>query len=176
MFKARFSKFRTFLIFVLIIGGALIYQHWIYSEQIILIDGKAAQVIDGDSFRSGGEEFRIYGIDAPEYRQNCKDETGADWSCGQAARNGLDKILRDEDHSCVVRTRDRFGRLVVLCTSETGADLSAMLVSDGLAVSGQSFDETIYATDERNAQKAKRGIWRGKFIHPGVWRAQNPRS
>ncbi len=175
MFKARFPKFRSLMIFALIIGAALFYQQWIYSEEAILINGKSVQVIDGDSFKSGEEEFRIYGIDAPEYRQNCIDETGADWPCGKVARNGLDEILRKEDHRCTVRTRDRFGRLVVLCASEAGADLSAMLVSDGLAVSGQNFDETIYATDERDAQKAKRGIWRGKFVRPDIWRAQNPR-
>lgn len=176
MFKARFPKLRAFLIFALIIGAALAYQRWIYSEEIIRIDGKAAQVIDGDSFKVGEEEFRIYGIDAPEYRQMCKDKAGADWQCGKLARNGLDRILRKKNHACEIRARDRFGRAVVLCTSETGDDLSAALVMAGLAVSGQNFDETIYATDERAAQKAKRGIWQGDFVQPDIWRAQNPRN
>jgi len=176
MFKARFPKLRAFLIFLIAIGGALAYQHWFFSEEIIRINGQTAQVIDGDSFRVGDEEFRIYGIDAPEYRQICKDEKGLDWPCGKDARSGLDRQLRKEDHDCAVHARDQFGRIVVKCTSKTGLDLSASLVSAGLAVSGAYFDQVSYAKDERDAQKAKRGIWRGKFVRPEKWREQNPRN
>ncbi len=176
MFKARFPKFQAFLIFILIIGAAWAYQRWTYEEEIITINGKAVQVIDGDSFKVGEEEFRIYGVDAPEYRQTCKDEKGTDWPCGKVARSGLDRVLRKEGHECAVRARDQFGRVVVLCTSETGQDLSGLLVAAGLAASGAHYDEVIYAKDERDAQKARRGIWRGEFIRPDIWREQNPRN
>ena len=36
----------------------------------------AAEAIDGDSLRLAGEELRLEGIDAPEYRQTCRDKTG----------------------------------------------------------------------------------------------------
>ncbi|GAB5489613.1 MAG: hypothetical protein Pars2KO_31830 [Parasphingorhabdus sp.] len=176
MLKSRIPTYRSFLIFILIVVAAFVYRQWIYEEEIVLINGNVAQAIDGDSFRIGKEEFRIYGVDAPEYRQTCKDETGAKWSCGKVARNWLDKVLREEDHSCVVRARDQFGRLVVLCKSEAGADLSAKLVAAGLAVSGTNFDEIIYSIQEGEAQKSKRGIWKGEFSQPSIWRAENPRN
>ena len=176
MFKAQFPKLRAFVVFALIIGATFAYRQWTLTEDIIQIDGKAVQVVDGDSFKSDGEEFRIYGIDAPEYRQICKDEEGVDWPCGKVARSGLENILRQESYNCAVRTRDQFGRLVVLCTSNIGSDLSAQLVGAGLAISGQNFDEILYATDELDAKKAKKGIWQGKFTRPNLWREQNPRS
>ncbi len=176
MFRGRFPILRTFLIFASIIAVTWAYQHWFNDEVLIRVNGGVARVIDGDSFKVGEEEFRIYGVDAPEYRQMCKDEDGADWACGKTSRTGLDRILRNQDHNCTVHASDRFGRNVVLCTSETGQDLSAVLVTSGLALSGQHFDEIIYANDEGKAQKAKRGIWRGEFMRPDAWRAQNPRN
>ena len=176
MGRKIFRNLKFFLIFLLIIGGSWFVQQWLFEEEIISINGRAAKVIDGDSFKAGEEEFRIYGIDAPEYRQTCKNEKGADWPCGKAARSGLDRILRREDHDCAVHARDQFGRVVVKCTSKTGQDLSALLVANGLAASGAHFDEVIYAKDERDAQKARRGIWRGDFLRPDIWREQNPRN
>lgn len=176
MFDARYSKVRAFLMFGLIIGAAWLFQQCFSKDETILVNGQNAQVIDGDSFKIGSEDFRIYGVDAPEYRQNCKNEKGADWPCGRFARSGLERLLREEDHNCIVHARDQFGRAIVLCTSETGKDLSTKLVAEGLAVSGQNYDEVIYATDERGAQKSKRGIWQGEFIRPEIWRTQNPRN
>lgn len=176
MFSARFSTISSFLGFAVIIGAAIAYQQWIFTEDIIQINGKAVQVIDGDSFKSGEEEFRIYGIDAPEYLQMCKDSKRLDWACGKVARSELERILREADYRCTVKTRDQFGRLVITCESERGGDLAGRLVRAGLALSGQSFDEVIYANDQRIARNAKRGIWQGDFMRPELWRAQNPRN
>lgn len=175
MAKKRFSGFRNYLVFGLIIAAALAYRQWIYEEEAILVDGNKTQIIDGDSFRIGTQEFRIYGVDAPEYRQSCKNAKGVSWACGRTSRRALEEILRKEEHNCIVRARDRFSRLIVKCRSEAGKDLGAKLVSEGFAISGQNFDETVYATDERRAQQSSRGIWQGEFVRPDVWRAQNPR-
>ena len=35
-----------------------------------------AQAIDGDSIRLLGEELRLQGLDAPEFRQTCRDDAG----------------------------------------------------------------------------------------------------
>jgi len=177
MGRKLFRNLKFLTLFLLVLGGGWVLQQWTYEEEFIRINGKAAQVIDGDSFKSGNEEFRLYGIDAPEYQQTCNDQKGSIWPCGKAARGGLDSLLRKEEHSCAIRTRDQFGRLVVLCMGkETGQDLGATLVASGLAVSGQNFEEVIYGAEEREAQKTKRGIWRGKFVRPDIWRSQNPRS
>jgi len=176
MTRNRFKKFKTFAVIATIIAGSWALQRWAYSEEIVRIDGKQAQAIDGDSFRIGDTEFRIYGIDAPEYRQNCVDDAGKNWPCGKSARTGLEAILRGAKFSCEVRARDQYGRAVVICRDPQERDLGSLLVEQGLAVSGHVFDESIYAVDEAQAKKAKRGIWRGTFIRPDIWRAQNPRK
>ena len=51
--------------------------------------GLKVTVIDGDSFRSGNETYRLVDIDTPELRQTCKDAKGTTWSCGIAARDRL---------------------------------------------------------------------------------------
>src|SRR5438876_2373798 len=50
-----------------------------------------AQVIDGDSIRVAGIEIRLYGIDAPEFRQTCM-RAGHPWAWGarrRASRNSF---------------------------------------------------------------------------------------
>lgn len=36
-----------------------------------------ARIVDGDSIEVGGTKIRLYGIDAPELDQSCKDRVGA---------------------------------------------------------------------------------------------------
>jgi endonuclease YncB( thermonuclease family) len=43
---------------------------------------------DGDSFVFGGQDIRLWGIDAPEYDQICQ-RSGRDYDCGRAARDYL---------------------------------------------------------------------------------------
>ena len=47
-----------------------------------------ARAVDGDTLEVGGEEVRLYGIDAPELHQTCRrgDE---EWSCGAIAARQL---------------------------------------------------------------------------------------
>ena len=45
---------------------------------LLTIETGPVRVIDGDSLRRGDAEIRLSGIDAPEYRQSCKDEKGLD--------------------------------------------------------------------------------------------------
>ena len=161
---------------LLIIGTAWLFQTWIYEDDTICVDGKRAMVIDGDSFKVGDQEHRLYGIDAPEYRQTCSDPSGKIWDCGKYARTGLETQLRRHILSCTVHTRDRFGRIVVTCFTTDQLDLGAILVDQGFAVSGHYFDVFHYSKEEATARSAKRGIWRGPFTAPAVWRKENPRN
>src|SRR5262245_40429096 len=60
-----------------------------------IITGKA-RAKDGDSvligIGKGTIEVRLYGIDAPEEGQECKDRTGKPWPCGAAARKALAEL------------------------------------------------------------------------------------
>ena len=51
-----------------------------------------ARVVDGDSLEIGGQRIRLYGIDAPEGRQHCRDAQGQDYACGREAARALDTL------------------------------------------------------------------------------------
>ena len=51
------------------------------TENNFEVTGKA-QIIDGDSILINQYEIRLYDIDAPEYKQNCKDKNKKKYKCG----------------------------------------------------------------------------------------------
>lgn len=42
----------------------------------------APRVVDGDTLEFGSERVRLFGVDAPESKQSCKDRGGKDFPCG----------------------------------------------------------------------------------------------
>jgi endonuclease YncB( thermonuclease family) len=48
-----------------------------------------ASVVDGDSLESHGIRVGLFGIDAPEHDQLCRDRRGDRYRCGQVATNAL---------------------------------------------------------------------------------------
>jgi endonuclease YncB( thermonuclease family) len=47
------------------------------------------RVVDGDSLELAGHRVRLFGIDAPESRQDCRDARGRFYACGREARDAL---------------------------------------------------------------------------------------
>jgi endonuclease YncB( thermonuclease family) len=165
---------------------------WALSDTLFppeVINAPNAKVRDGDTLSLNGhtqelkEEkiFRLYGIDAPEYRQMCKDANGKDWPCGKAARAQLEAFVLSGSIKCIPQAQDRYGRSVARCSSATVPDLSHAMVHAGLAVSPEaSAPERIgsnpYADAQDQARTAKRGIWQGAFVMPDQYRSTNPRT
>ena len=75
---------------------------------VLTIDDGPVKVIDGDSLRRDNIEIRLAGIDAPEYRQTCKDESGNDWPCGREAMRALKQMIGGGDVACEIRDTDRY--------------------------------------------------------------------
>lgn len=122
-----------------------------------------ATVIDGDSFRIGGREVRLVGIDAPEGRQTCERD-GRTWNCGEDSSRQLQRLIGGQKVSCRSVERDKHGRYLGTCETE-GRTLNAGMVESGYAVSyGGYYDE------ERAAKAARRGLWSGTFQMPRAWR------
>jgi endonuclease YncB( thermonuclease family) len=88
-----------------------------------------ASVIDGDTLEIHGQRIRLYGIDAPESDQLCK-ENGQRYRCGQKAALALSGFIGRRTVSCRQRDTDHYGRAVALC-SVAGQDLGGWLVSNG---------------------------------------------
>jgi endonuclease YncB( thermonuclease family) len=136
-------------------------------NQVTVAPGNV-DVIDGDSFRRGKDEVRLYGIDSPEYRQTCRDDIGRGWDCGKEAARALRNLVAGHMVACTGLDVDRYGRLVSRC--EVGdLVLNAEMVRLGWAIA-YTRHGTLYLKEEKEARRARRGIWRGTFDLPEDWR------
>jgi endonuclease YncB( thermonuclease family) len=131
----------------------------------------ARQGHDGDTFVVAGQLARLHGIDVPELDQPFWWR-GEQVLCGMMALAALEALTAGVELRCETVERDRHGRLVAKVFSPNGVDVSGRLVSAGWALA-----YTRYATDyvdaEDEARMAKRGMWRGSFVMPWVWRASS---
>jgi len=128
-----------------------------------------AQAIDGDSVRLLGEELRLEGIDAPEYRQNCMARDGRSVACGREARRALQAMLARGVTHCEIGKADRYGRGLARCR-QGDTDINAIMVREGHAVSYGA-----YRAEEDEARAAGRGIWAMQFERPEAWRRSQSR-
>ena len=150
---------------VVVALAALAAAGWLVRRERADIIG-SAQVIDGDSLVVAGVEIRLYGIDAPEYRQYCF-RRGRPWPCGIEATRTLRALIASRPVACRAREEDRYGRTVASC-SVAGSDLGAAMVAGGHAVAYGA-----YQLEELAARNAGRGIWSSRFETPAAWRAKH---
>jgi endonuclease YncB( thermonuclease family) len=134
----------------------------------------AARIIDGDSLEVGGVRIRIFGIDAPEYRQQCRNARGESYACGREARRALDRLIGGRIVTCTPVSHDRYERDVAAC-AVIGRDLGDAMVRAGHAVDYARHSGGRYAAAEQEARAAKRGIWAGEFEMPEAWRRREAR-
>jgi endonuclease YncB( thermonuclease family) len=132
--------------------------------------GHTYQAIDGDSFKAGNIEIRLYGIDAPEYRQTCSDK-GKQQPCGRLALDALSKLIRNKDINCKIMDRDRYRRQVSIC-KDGSLEINREMVRLGWAVAYRK-NALDYVSAEREAKTAGRGIWAWSFEMPEDYRSRN---
>ena len=177
MKPAKFIKTKNIFKLLLIAAGIGVYAWTEFGSQVqtpfnasSTISGRAS-VIDGDTIEIQGQRIRLYGIDAPESRQTCRDGNGRDYRCGQRATSALSNKIGGQTVSCDQKDIDRYGRIVAVCRVG-GEDLNGWLVSEGLAIAYRYYSMD-YVSMEDAARTAKRGLWAGSFIEPWEWRKQN---
>lgn len=156
MFRPRFLSAAAFLAFALLVLGFLSRP----PENAIT---GPAHVIDGDSLTVAGQEMRLKGLDAPEFRQMCREDT-RDIPCGRRATAAMKRLVERGPVYCYGAERDRYNRLLVLCRVN-GVDIGREMVLAGHAV-----DYGLYAEEEREARKMQRGLWAGTFERPEDYR------
>jgi endonuclease YncB( thermonuclease family) len=152
---------------------------WAFADDLFppeRVTADTATVRDGDTLIVAGKTYRLYGIDAPEYRQTCTDKAGLDWPCGKAARLQLATHVASGSIVCEPRAEDLYGRKVAKCASATVPDLAAAMVEAGLAISPAERGTAAYDEQQDSARAAARGIWQGQFTTPAEWREDNPRK
>ena len=72
-------------------------------------------VTDGDTIRKGNLKIRLHGIDAPEYKQKCKNSEGQFYACGIKSSDFLKSVINTNDVYCKGKNTDRYGRLIAIC-------------------------------------------------------------
>jgi len=120
------------------------------------------------------QRLRLFGVDAFESGQMCKDNAGKPWPCGLVATRRLAALAARPGFACNVDSEfiDRHAREFAVCTVD-GKDVGGTLVSEGLAFYyGRGLQ---YLPLEAEARKEKRGAWAGGFVRPQFWR-QGARS
>ncbi|MBX9757575.1 MAG: thermonuclease family protein [Beijerinckiaceae bacterium] len=131
-----------------------------------------AVVVDGDTIRVGGESVRFNGVDAPESRQTCTNESGASYRCGATAAQALDEYLAaSRPVRCTFLYRDQYRRVVGDCFRADGGNVAEWLVRNGHALDWPRYSKGRYAAQQSAAERAKVGMWRGAFQNPWDWRA-----
>lgn len=124
------------------------------------------KVVDGDSLEKGNVRIRLLDIDAPELFQDCYDENDKKYACGEMAMSVLQKFV-DELSDCEASGEDRYKRLLMECFTNAGDSINREMVEQGWAV---AYGER-YQMEEQTARLNKRGIWRGRFMRPELYRA-----
>lgn len=95
-----------------------------------MADPWAASIVDGDTFRYGGEKYRIADIDTPEVDGRCAHES----ELAARATDRMEALLHQgpfELHG-VDRDEDQYGRKLRVVT-RGGRSLGDQLVAEGLA-------------------------------------------
>jgi endonuclease YncB( thermonuclease family) len=129
-----------------------------------------ASIIDGDTLEIHGTRIRLWGIDAPESDQLCRNEESEHYRCGQKAANELDAFVARRTVQCVEVDRDQYKRAVAVCTA-ADIDLADWMVRSGLALDWPKYSKGDYAAAQNEAKHAERGIWSGSFAEPWRYRA-----
>ena len=154
------KNFMKKMIFAMCVFGAVLAK----TEN--LFAGEKYKVVDGDSLEYGYLRIRLIDIDAPELFQMCYDENNIKYKCGKKATAKLKEFM-DNVEKCKEVGVDRYKRKLMECFDRNGISINQKMVVNGWAVSyGNRFKE-----EEKVAKKQNKGIWKGRFMRPELYRA-----
>lgn len=145
-------------------------------DRYSVYDGDTLQVVRGHCMLTHfrlpcvPQRLRLFGVDAFERTQTCKDAAGQEWACGAVATKRLQELVDTPDFGCQVDDEfvDRHAREFAVCLA-SGHDVGTILVAEGLAFAYGR--RTSYVAIENEAKAAHRGAWAGSFIRPQYFRA-----
>lgn len=117
---------------------------------------KVISITDGDTFKGLTKEekieikYRIYGIDAPEKKQDF----------GAKSKDYLAELIAGKTVGIKTDSQDGYGRYIVWVYTPDGKDVSAEMLKAGMAWHYKEYDSSeLYETLEIKAKKKKTGLW-----------------
>lgn len=155
----------TFLTILCLLGKPLVAADC----GVRTMDAEAAisRVVDGDTIHlQDGSSLRFIGINTPEIDY----ESGQSQPFSEAARDYLSQRFKADKHISIIygkQSEDRYGRRLAHLFFTNGESVQRSLLLAGLAVwivvpPNTKFKDC-YGLAERQARRAKRGLWGGTF-------------
>lgn len=143
--------------------------------------GGEDSVYDGDTFTLGEVSLRLWGVDAPELHQRCRQPDGGWEECGETARIQLRSLITNELVQCD-RTpslnsgrTETFGRPLVKCRVIGGiGDISGEMIRLGYAIPYENNAE--YGYHDEAGEGAGQNLMASCSLQPDVWRSRDGRS
>ncbi len=129
----------------------------------------AQTITDGDTIKLDGTIYRLWGIDAPESKQDCPDG----WPAGRLATTRLLALIQGKTVVCEKKDTDRYGRTVAVCRA-SGEDLGAIMVREGMAWAFVRYSRD-YVSQEATAQAERLGVHGHDCTPAWEWRTQQRR-
>ncbi len=127
-----------------------------------------ARVLDGQRLALDGKPIRLYGIAAPDLRQNCA-WPGKTIPCGEIAKTAMmDLVAGARKIVCREKTGIPHPETLAICFAD-GFDIGANMVHTGWALAEPKMPSD-YASIEAAARNKNRGLWKGDFVRPWAWR------
>ena len=122
-------------------------------EPVAAVVGKVVKVVDGDTLHiyneNGTYKIRLSGIDAPESGQ----------AYGKRAKEHLAYLVAGKQVIAIVNSKDRYGRYVASVKADS-KDVCAEMLAAGYAWHYKQYNNNKYYDElQREAKKAKRGLW-----------------
>lgn len=132
------------------------------------VKGKATAK-EGDLVSVSGQDIRLFGIDAPDKEQRCKNVRGVEYDCFELSRTALERLIGGQPVDCTLKPSPPTQKLGV-CTGG-GRDLAALMVLTGYALAYRPVADD-YAAEEVRAMSYRRGLWAGRVEPPWLWRSR----
>jgi hypothetical protein len=133
-----------------------------------------ASVIDGDTLEIHGTRIRLWGIDAPESSQLCRNDESLQYRCGAKAANELDAFIARRPVDCSPVGLDQYRRTVAVCSID-GVDVAEWLVRNGLALDWPRYSKGKYDRAQRtrvsialNDCRSRESLSNGQVVFPST--------
>ena len=172
------NKIKLFLVISICLIFFFLTYNDVKSDEPKIISG-IAKVIDGDTIKIEKNKIRLFGIDAPEKKQQCQKPwltiffltLNKNYKCGENSTNKLKIKINNKFIICKSSNKDRYNRFIAECFKDK-ININRWMVSSGYAVAYRKYSKK-FVSQENLAKKEKLGLWSGKFEMPWEWRKKN---